>query len=297
MPADADAAPAPPHSAEGTTGSDTAPCLRILLVGDIYARPGRRAAAEWIPALRRDRQLDLVVANAENAAGGHGVTESIVRKLYAYGVDVITTGNHVWDRAEFLPQLQRQERVLRPLNYPVEAPGRGSIVMPTRAGQPVAVVSLQGRTLMHPVDCPFHAIQAEVERLRQLTPIIVVDFHAETTAEKAAMGWYLDGRVSAVIGTHTHVQTADDRLLPAGTAYLTDVGMTGAQDSVIGVRPDIAIERFLTAVPKRFKPAEGNVQLNGVIVEVEPATGRARRIERLQLAAAAGGGSDDDREP
>ena len=270
--------------------------LRILFVADIFARPGRRAAAELIPRLVQERQLDLVIANAENAAGGFGLTESIVRKLQAYGVDVVTTGNHVWDRPEFVPFLQRTDRVLRPLNYPVEAPGRGTVVVPSRRGHPIAVVNLQGRTSMHPIDCPFHAARAEADRLRHITPVVFIDFHAEATAEKVALAWHLDGQVSAIIGTHTHVQTADERVLPGGTAYLTDAGMTGAHDSVIGVRQEIAIGRFLNAVPARFKPAEGNVQLNGVVIEVCPDTGRATSIVRLQLPASATA-ADEDKEP
>ncbi|MFA6107490.1 MAG: TIGR00282 family metallophosphoesterase [Candidatus Latescibacterota bacterium] len=271
--------------------------MRILFVADIFARPGRRAAAELIPLLVQERQVDLVVANGENAAGGFGITESIVRKLHAYGVDVVTTGNHVWDRPEFAAVLQRTDRVLRPLNYPVEAPGRGSVVLPSRSGVPVAVISLQGRTLMQAIDCPFHAGRSEAERLRRLTPVILVDFHAEATAEKMALAWYLDGQVSAIIGTHTHVQTADERLLPGGTAYLTDAGMTGAHDSVIGVRAEIAIGRFLSQVPARFKPADGNVRLNGVLLEVCPRTGRGLAIERLQLPVQSAAGPHDEQEP
>ncbi|MEW6752643.1 MAG: TIGR00282 family metallophosphoesterase [Candidatus Latescibacterota bacterium] len=257
--------------------------MRILFVADIFARPGRRAAALQVPLLVRERQVDLVVANGENAAGGFGLTANIAGKLQAYGVDVITTGNHVWDRKDFAAYLQRTERVLRPLNYPVEAPGKGSVVVRSRSGLEVGVISLQGRTGLPSTDCPFHAGLAEAERLRRQTPIVFVDFHAEATAEKVALAWYLDGRVSAVIGTHTHVQTADDRILPQGTAYLTDAGMTGVLESVIGVRPEIAIQRFITQVPVRFKPAEGVAWFCGVLVDVEANNGRAERLERLQI--------------
>lgn len=257
--------------------------VKILFVADIFGRPGRRATAELVPRLIRERQVELVIANGENAAGGFGLTENIARKLHSYGVDVITSGNHIWDRQDFTGYLQRSERVLRPLNYPVEAPGKGSVLVTSRSGIPVGVINLQGRASMFNIDCPFHAGRAEVERLRALSPIVFVDFHAEATAEKMALGWYLDGLASAVIGTHTHVQTADERILPGGTAYLTDAGMTGPHDSVIGVRSEIAIARFLAQVPIRFKPSVENVRFCGALVEVEPESGRALSIERLQL--------------
>jgi 2',3'-cyclic-nucleotide 2'-phosphodiesterase len=257
--------------------------LRILFVADIFAQPGRRAAAEQIPLFVKEQDVDLVIANAENAAGGFGLTENIVGKLHAYGVDVITSGNHIWDRKEFVPYLQRTDRVLRPLNYPVEAPGRGSVIVEARDGTPVGVISLQGRTSLPSTDCPFHSAQAEAQRLRQRANVVFVDFHAEATAEKVALAWHLDGCVSAVIGTHTHVQTADERILPQGTAYLTDAGMTGAVDSVIGVRADIAIQRFLTQVPIRFQPADGAAQFSGALVDVDPQNGRASAIQRVHV--------------
>lgn len=270
--------------------------MRILFVADIYARPGRRIAAEWIPRLVRDRGVDFCIVNAENAAGGFGLTEQIAGKLMAYGADVITSGNHIWNRADFIPYLQRSDRVLRPLNYPPAASGRGSTVVEARNGVPVGVVNLQGRTFMAGIDCPFRTGRAEVERLRQSAPVIFVDFHAEATAEKVALGWHLDGLASAVVGTHTHVQTADERLLPGGTAYLTDAGMTGVRDSVIGTRQEIAVKRFITQVPMRFKPAEGPALLCGVLVDVDQASGRATAIERLQLLSAdsAGNGPQAD---
>lgn len=270
--------------------------MRILFVADIYARPGRRAAAELIPRLLRERAVDLCVANGENAAGGFGLTDNIARKFRAYGVDVITSGNHVWNRADFARRLGTADRVLRPLNYPDGAPGNGSIVTVARSGQPVAVINLQGRTFMPTIDCPFRRGRAEVERLRSQARVVFVDFHAEATAEKVALAYHLDGLASAVIGTHTHVQTADERILPGGTAFLTDAGMTGVRDSVIGTRPDIAVGRFLDQVPTRFKPADGEPQLCGVLVDVDDASGRATAIERLQLAAsgATSAGADDD---
>jgi metallophosphoesterase (TIGR00282 family) len=261
--------------------------VRILFVADVYAKPGRRAAAEIIPRLLRDCDVDFCVVNGENAAGGFGLTEQIAGKLHSYGADVITSGNHVWNRADFLSYLERSDRMLRPLNYPPGAAGRGSTVQDSRGGVPVAVVNLQGRTFMSPIDCPFRRGREEVERLRQQAAVVLVDFHAEATAEKVALAWHLDGLASAVIGTHTHVQTADERILPQGTAFLTDAGMTGVHDSVIGTRPGIAIQRFLTQVPLRFKPSEGPALFCGVLVDVAEATGRAAGIERLQLPAGA----------
>ena len=259
--------------------------MKILFVADIYARAGRRVAAEYIPRLIRERGVDFCIANGENAAGGFGLTENIVRKLHSYGADVITSGNHVWDRREFLGYLETGERILRPLNYPSGVAGTGWVTMPSRQGTPVAVVNLQGRTHLPSIDCPFRLGRAAVERLKKETPAVFVDFHAEATAEKVAMGWHLDGLASAVIGTHTHVQTADERILPKGTAYLTDAGMTGPHDSVIGVRAPIAIQRFLTQTYVKFKPADGLPKFCGVLIDVDPSTGRASSIERLQIDA------------
>jgi metallophosphoesterase (TIGR00282 family) len=207
---------------------------------------------------------------------------------------VVTTGNHVWQRKELVPHLNQSERLLRPLNYPPGAPGRGATVVRTRQGLPVAVVNLQGRTFLPSVDCPFRAARHELERLRRQTTLVVVDFHAEATAEKMALGWYLDGLATAVIGTHTHVQTADERILPQGTAYLTDAGMTGPHASVIGTRPELAIQRFLTQVPVQFKPADGQVRFCGALIEADEATGRAVAIERLQLEVEAGAADDGE---
>ncbi|MEC8933632.1 MAG: TIGR00282 family metallophosphoesterase [Candidatus Latescibacterota bacterium] len=259
--------------------------MRLLFVADIYARPGRRAAAQIIPQLIQDRHVDLCIANGENAAGGFGMTENIVRKLRAYGIDVVTSGNHVWNRADFARRLDSAERVLRPLNYPVEAPGNGSIVVEARDGTRVGVLNLQGRTFMPAIDCPFRVGAERVDELRQETPCIIVDFHAEATAEKIALGYHLDGQVSAVVGTHTHIQTADERLLPQGTAYLTDAGMTGVQESVIGTRQEIAVQRFIDGVPARFKPADGTPLLCGALVDIDAQSGRATSIERLQIRA------------
>lgn len=258
--------------------------MRILFTADIFAQAGRRMASIHIPALLRERSVDFVIANGENAAGGFGLTDNLVSKLRSYGVDVITSGNHIWDRKEFVPQLDRDNRVLRPLNYPPGAPGQGSTIAESHSGHKVAVLCLQGRTSMPITDCPFRLGRAEVERLREQTPIVFIDFHAEATAEKVALGWYLDGLASAIIGTHTHVQTADERILPQGTAYLTDAGMTGPHDSVIGVQPEQAIRRFLTQVPTRFKPAEEGARFCGVLIDIDPDSGKATHIERLQIA-------------
>jgi len=260
--------------------------LKILFVADIFAQPGRRVAAALIPELIQDDEVDLVIANGENAAGGFGLTDNIARKLHSYGADIITSGNHIWDRKEFITCLEGSDRILRPYNYPEETPGIGSVIITTRSGIQVAVINLQGRTGMPSIDCPFRVGRAEIERLREKTSLIFVDFHAEATAEKMAMGFHLDGLVTAVIGTHTHVQTADERILPGGTAYLTDAGMTGVSESVIGVRPEMAIRRFLTQIPNRFKPAEGKATLCGALIEADETSGRATRIERLQRTEA-----------
>ena len=262
--------------------------MRILFAADIYARPGRRVAADVIPRLVRERQIDLCIANGENAAGGFGMTETIARKLHSYGVDVITSGNHIWNRADFFRFLSRSDRVLRPFNYPKEAPGSGSTIATTKSGISVGVVNLQGRTFMPTIDCPFVLGRREVERLKRETPVVFVDFHAEATAEKVALGRHLDGIASAVIGTHTHVQTADERVLSRGTAYLTDAGMTGVQDSVIGTRPEVAVRRFVEQVPTRFKPAEGKAVFCGVVIDINEADGRAQGIERLQIPESQG---------
>ena len=231
-----------------------------------------------------DRQLiDLVVANAENAAAGFGVTPDVVTELLALGIDVLTTGNHVWDKRESLPILDQEQRLLRPANYPPGLPGKGWGVFHTSAELPVAIVNLEGRVFMSNLDCPFRAADAILAELRGRAAVVLVDFHAETTSEKGAMAVYLDGRVSAVFGTHTHVQTADERLLPGGTAFISDVGMTGSRDSVIGIRKELSVERFLTQLPVRFEVAKKEPMLCAVVVTVDEATGRAAAIERVQI--------------
>jgi 2',3'-cyclic-nucleotide 2'-phosphodiesterase len=257
--------------------------VRILFVGDVVGRPGRRLAAALVPELRREIGADLVIANGENVAGGKGITAETAAELFAAGVDCLTGGNHIWDKDEGAAVIERDERILRPVNYPPGAPGRGFGVFAAGSHQ-VAVVSVLGRIFMQPTDCPFRAVDAVLQKVAGQVSIVFVDIHAEATSEKIALGYYLDGRVSAVIGTHTHVQTADERILARGTACLTDVGMTGACDSVIGVRKELALRRMLTQLPVRFQPADGDPQLHAVWIEVDPATGRATQIERVRRA-------------
>jgi metallophosphoesterase (TIGR00282 family) len=256
--------------------------IRILLVGDVVGRPGRKVVQETLSSLIDRHRLDLVVANGENAAGGFGVTRDTAEEMFDAGVDVITTGNHVWDKKEALVLLAEDERILRPENYPPGAPGRGHCVVSTAGGVEVLVVNLSGRVFMDNLDCPFRAADALLACHEGRTPCRVVDFHAEATSEKRAMGLYLDGRVSAVCGTHTHVATDDARLMPGGTAYLTDLGMTGNEEgSVIGIDWAAASKRFLTQMPASFTLAKGVPVLRGAIVAIDRATGRARAIERI----------------
>jgi 2',3'-cyclic-nucleotide 2'-phosphodiesterase len=259
--------------------------VRILFIGDIVGRPGRELVRQGLAGLVEHHQIDLVIANAENSAAGFGITREIGDQLIDWGVDVMTSGNHVWDKKEALDYIGTEPRLIRPANYPAGVPGRGSYVAHTKSGVSVGVVNLMGRVFMVSIDDPFAVALRNIETLRERTRIIFVDFHAEATSEKIAMGWHLDGRVTAVIGTHTHVQTADERILPKGTAYLTDVGMTGPHDSIIGVDIDAALGRFLTALPARFETATGNPRLNAVIVDADEQTGRAVDIERVSCSA------------
>jgi metallophosphoesterase (TIGR00282 family) len=255
--------------------------VRLLFIGDIVGRPGRAAVRERLAEVIQREGITFVVANGENAAGGMGITADTGKELLALGVHVVTTGNHIWRQKEALTFLQQEPRVLRPANYPPGAPGAGAGVFAASDNELVGVVNLVGRTFMEPVDCPFRAADREIESLRGKTKAIVVDIHGEATSEKVAMGWYLDGRVSAVIGTHTHIQTADERVLPKGTAYITDAGMTGPRDSILGVKAEAVIARFLTGLPHRFELAAGPVVLDAVVVEVDPTTGGARSIRRM----------------
>jgi len=259
--------------------------IRLLFIGDIVGRPGRDLVRYGLPAIVERHQIDLVIANAENSAAGFGITREIGDHLLEWGVDVMTSGNHIWDKKEALDYIGAEPRLLRPANYPAGAPGNGSYLARTRDGRSVGVVNVMGRVFMLNIDDPFTSVLREIETLKQRTRIVFVDFHAEATSEKIAMGWHLDGRVTAVVGTHTHVQTADERILPKGTAYLTDVGMTGPHDSIIGVEIEAALGRFLTALPAKFDTATGNPRLNAVIVEADEATGQATDIERLSLSA------------
>jgi metallophosphoesterase (TIGR00282 family) len=259
--------------------------MRILFIADIFAKPGREIVRRALPALVEQRDLDLVIANVENAAAGFGITPDIAAVLLGYGIDVMTSGNHIWDKKEILDYIARQPKLLRPANYPAGAPGRGAYLARTRTGEPVGVVNVMGRVFMTPLDDPFAAAAREIEALRAKTRVVIVDFHAEATSEKVAMAWHLDGRATAVLGTHTHVQTADERLLPKGTACMTDVGMTGPHDSIIGVTTDAALPRFLTGMPSKFEAAAGLARLNAAIISADPATGRATGIERVNMSS------------
>jgi metallophosphoesterase (TIGR00282 family) len=258
--------------------------VRILFIGDIFGKSGRDITKRAIPAIVERWQVDFVIANVENSAAGFGVTGDIADTILSFGVDAMTTGNHVWDKKEVLDYFPRQPKLLRPANFPAGAPGRGSYLGRTRTGEPIGVINLMGRIFMTPLDDPFAVALREIEAMRAKTRVLIVDFHAEATSEKIAMGWHLDGRVTAVFGTHTHVQTADDRILPKGTAALTDVGMTGPHDSIIGVTVEAALGRFLTGLPAKFEAATGPARLNAVIVTADAATGKAVAIERLNLS-------------
>lgn len=250
--------------------------MRILMIGDVIGRPGRGAMRAALSGLRKEHAVDLAIANGENAAGGLGLTSETAKEMFDSGIDVITSGNHIWDHKEIIPFLDGEMAIVRPLNYPPGVPGRGYIII----GE-VLVVNLIGRTFMGNFDCPFRAVDRLLEELVDRPAVIIADFHGEATSEKMAMGWYLDGRVSAVLGTHTHVGTVDVRLLPKGTAYVTDVGMTGPVDSVIGDDTDAVIRRFLTQLPHRLSVGKGSVVLNSVLVDVDDRTGRATGITRV----------------
>lgn len=255
--------------------------MRILLIGDICGRSGRSCVARWLPELREKRAIDIVFANAENAAGGLGATAEVLAEILALGVQGITMGNHTWRQKGFAEALDSLDAVVRPANYPPDVPGKGAQVFELPDGRKVGIINLVGRVFMEPFDCPFRRGRDEVMRLRELTPVVVVDFHAEATSEKKALGWYLDGLCTAVLGTHTHVMTADERVLPHGTAYITDVGMTGPADSVIGVDTERAIHKFVTGLPSSFRVAKGPTELCAVLVEADDQTGKALSIERI----------------
>lgn len=257
--------------------------MRTLFIGDVFAKPGRRLLQEKLHSIIQEHRIDFCIANIENAAAGFGITPQIADEFFNSEVDILTSGNHIWDKRAIVPYLQEQPRLLRPHNYPKGTPGTGVYVGDTACGVRVGVLNLQGRVFMASIDCPFVMGLAAIEQIRRQTPVIIVDFHAEATSEKQAFGWYVDGRVSAVVGTHTHVQTADERILPGGTAYITDAGMTGPHDSVIGSVTDLALDRFLRQIPVRLEPATGNLTFCGVIVDIDETTGRAKSIRRLSI--------------
>ncbi|MFN8063275.1 MAG: TIGR00282 family metallophosphoesterase [Vicinamibacterales bacterium] len=258
--------------------------IRLLFIGDIVGRPGRDLVRRGVPALRAYHQIDLVIANAENAAAGFGITREIGEQILDARVDVMTSGNHIWDKKEAISYIGIESRLIRPLNFPAGVPGNGSYIARTESGTTVGVVNAMGRVFMLNIDDPFSGVLREIEKVKERARIVFVDFHAEATSEKVAMGWHLDGKVTAVVGTHTHVQTADERILPKGTAYLTDVGMTGPHDSIIGVEVEPALGRFLNGMPARFETATANPRLNGVIIEADETTGLATDIERISYS-------------
>ena len=257
--------------------------MKVLFIGDIFGEPGRRALARAVPRLVGQRQIDIVIGNGENAAGGFGITPELAEELFDLGLAVITTGNHAWDKREILDYFPREPRLLRPANYPDGVPGHGSVVVESAGGEKLGVLQLMGRAYMPTLDCPFQVAKKELAALKKRTAAVIVDMHAEATSEKMAMGHYLDGEVVAVVGTHTHVQTADDQILPKGTAYLTDIGMTGPLHSVIGVKKELAIEKFLTGMPRRFEVASGPSVFCAVLLELDARLGKALSIERIRI--------------
>ena len=259
---------------------------KLLFIGDIVGRPGRDLVKRGVPILVAHHAIDLVIANGENAAAGFGLTREIAEQLFACGIDVMTSGNHIWDKKEVLDYIAVEPRLLRPANYPAGAPGQGAVLATAKNGVRVGVVNVMGRVYLANIDDPFTTAAREIARLKnEGAKLVFVDVHAEVTSEKVAMGWYLDGLATAVVGTHTHVQTADNRVLPQGTAYLTDVGMTGPHDGVIGVEKAAVIAKFLSALPSRFETASGDPRLNAVVVTADANTGRAVAIERVSLSA------------
>src|SRR2546430_2256160 len=258
--------------------------MNILMVGDVYGEPGRQAVTKLLPRLRQEHAIDFAVVNVENAAGGFGVTAPIARQILEAGADVLTSGNHICDKKEIVEYITEENLLLRPANFPAGTPGVGHVTVKCGPHK-VAVLNLMGRVFMLPIDCPFRKADEILPELRKDTPVIIVDMHAEATSESQAMGWHLDGRVSAVVGTHRHVQTADERVLPQGTAYITDLGMTGPTDGVIGVDRDLILQRFISQMPVRFEPAKGPAALHGAVITVDPESGRASRIERIRVPA------------
>jgi metallophosphoesterase (TIGR00282 family) len=258
--------------------------MKVLFIGDIVGSPGRRVVSHFLNGLIDRNNLDLVIANGENSAGGFGITPQVAEELFDLGIDVITTGNHIWDKKEVIPYLPSQRMLLRPANYPPGVPGFGSTVVSAPSGETLGVININGRVFMDALlDCPFRGVDREMERIKEKTKAILVDIHAEATSEKITLAWYLDGRVSAVVGTHTHVQTADERILPKGTAFISDAGMTGPTDSVIGIDKIQAIEKFTTQMPRKFEISKGDPELNGVIIDIDAESGLSRSITRVKM--------------
>jgi len=257
--------------------------MRILFIGDIVGKPGRQAIEGLLEKVIAENNIEFTIANGENAAGGMGITPPIAIDFLNQGVDVLTSGNHIWAKKEIIPFLDEEIRILRPANYPAQVPGRGAGIYRTEKGEKIGVLNLEGRVFMKNLDCPFRAGEKQVSLLGQQANIIIVDFHAEATSEKMAMGWFLDGKVSAVLGTHTHIQTSDEKILNEGTAYITDVGMTGPLDSVIGIRKQVALERLLTQIPWKFDVATEEIELQGVVIEVDSKTGKSKSIQRIKV--------------
>ncbi|MDY6842880.1 MAG: TIGR00282 family metallophosphoesterase [Thermodesulfobacteriota bacterium] len=255
--------------------------MRILFIGDIIGKPGRSILHKSLKRIKADNDIEFIIANGENAAGGFGITPKITLELFSYGVDVVTSGNHIWNRREIIDFISSETRLIRPANYPKNVPGQGSTIITLPSGNQISVLNLCGRVFMKSLECPFRVAREHIEEIKKKTNLIIVDFHAEATSEKVAMGWFLDGIVSAVIGTHTHIPTADERILPRGTAYITDVGMTGPIDSVIGLNKDVILDHFITQLPKRFEIAQGGLYLNGVLIDLDTSTGLSKKIERI----------------
>lgn len=255
--------------------------MKVLFIADVVGKPGRRAVSSLLPEIIESNHPDVIIANAENVAGGFGITEETALELFSYGIDILTTGNHLWDKKEIIKFLQRESRILRPANYPNGVPGKGYTIL-YKNNFHVAVLSLMGRVFLSELDDPFRVADRVIDEINKITHTIIIDMHAEATSEKQAIAFYLDGKVSAVIGTHTHVQTADESTTSNGTAYITDVGMTGAFDSIIGMKKEIALQRFLTQMPFKFEPASGDLRLQGVIINIDDSNGEARSIERIE---------------
>ncbi len=255
--------------------------FRVLMFGDIIGKTGRQAVKEFLPEIKEEKKPDLIGANCENLAGGFGISEKTVKEMFSAGIDFFTSGNHIWDKREGYELIKRDPRILRPANYPKGVPGRGYTIL-TRGDVKIGIVNLQGRKFLSEVDSPFYIGDDVLKELeKEDVTIRIIDFHAETTSEKVALGWYFDGRVSLIVGTHTHVQTADSRILPGGTGYITDLGMCGARDSVIGMKKEIALERFLKLMPKRFEVAKGALMVNGILADIDINTGKTVKIERI----------------